>query len=314
MEPDYCFHYARLTEAIFLQTTTCCWAQSYCSVTLGYKGLFISHVPHLLWSTTCPLTWWWEDLWGCPAATAGISLLRIKNRTMWKFWFNMTTTCDPHYTSILQRQKSTKCHNWDINSVGSPQLLLISPRLNWALPELAQETTSFLQNSKEKFKLHYCVCLVPVQELFLFEGFGNLPKQGQSLGCSSQACAQSHYTTLPLPPLKATCALGILLVFVDHMHQWPLHHLHFTASQLRPILPGSDGTLDTHFSGCTTQGELHRSLSSTTNQAGQCRVQGNSQDSVKYKTNGLVCWHQMSHSNVSWAPGKVGIEDVNSQC
>lgn len=242
MEPDYCFHYARLTEAIFLQTTTCCWAQSYCSVTLGYKGLFISHVPHLLWSTTCPLTWWWEDLWGCPAATAGISLLRIKNRTMWKFWFNMTTTCDPHYTSILQRQKSTKCHNWDINSVGSPQLLLISPRLNWALPELAQETTSFLQNSKEKFKLHYCVCLVPVQELFLFEGFGNLPKQGQSLGCSSQACAQSHYTTLPLPPLKATCALGILLVFVDHMHQWPLHHLHFTASQLRPILPGSDGT------------------------------------------------------------------------
>lgn len=63
-------------------------------------------------------------------------------------------------------------------------------------------------------------------------------------------------------------------------------------------------TLDTHFPGCTTQGELHRSLSSTTNQAGQCRVQGNSQDSVKYKANGLVCWHQMSHSNMSWAPGK----------
>lgn len=139
-------------------------------------------------------------------------------------------------------------------------------------------------------------------------------KSGAEPGLLKPGLCQSHYTALPLPALKATCALGVLFVFVDHMHQWTFHHLHFTASQLRPILAGSDGTLHTHFSGCTFQGELHMSLPCPRSQPGQGRVQLNSQDCVKYKASRVVCWHQLSHSNVAWAPGKVGAQEVNSHC
>lgn len=124
---------------------------------------------------------------------------------------------------------------------------------------------------------------------FYLEDLGIYQSRGRAW--AAQASAQNHCTTLPLPPLTASCALGILFVFVNHMHQWTFHHFHFTASQLRPVLPGSDGTLHTHFAGCTvgctSQGEL---LCPFPPQPGQCRVQVNSQDWGVQK----LCWCYMA--------------------
>lgn len=122
-------------------------------------------------------------------------------------------------------------------------------------------------------------------------------------------CSESLHNPATASSQSLLCTWHFVCIFWSHASMI-FSPLHLTASQLRPVLPGSDGTLGAHFA--------HPKGSFTCpfppGQPGQCRVQLNSQDCVKYKINRLECWHQLSHSNVSWPPGKVGTEEVNNQC
>lgn len=319
MEADYCFHYARLTEAIFLQTTTCCWAQLlYCDSGLQ-RPFHITRSSSALKHHTSS-----HVMMGRPV---GLSCCHCWDLTAQDWKQNHVEALlrheNHHVThTTLQFSKDKKAISATTERLGGKSSAPPDrPKAPLSTPRIGTGNHILLAKQQRNLKLHYRVYLVLVQELFLFGGFGNLPKQGQSLGCSVLRAITHPCHCLLLPPLRATCAPGILLGFVDHMHQWSFHHLHFPASQPRPALPGSAGTLDTHFAGCcTSQGKLHipreasRVPSLHKNPAWPMQVAVKLKDCVKHKTNRLVFCHQLSHSNVSWPPGKVGMEEGNSQC
>lgn len=104
-----------------------------------------------------------------------------------------------------------------------------SPQALWALPELAQETTSFLHNRKEKFEQYYCVHLASTHSYSCWEDWG-IYQSGAEPGLLEPGPLSKALHTAQAPsPLKATYVLGVLFTLAGHMHQWSCHHLHFIA-------------------------------------------------------------------------------------
>lgn len=109
---------------------------------------------------------------------------------------SLGSTWKPHVTcTTFQFPKDKKALSTTIERLIGREVLSSS----WSPQGLTEHCQNWHRKAhpscKTAKKKLNCVHLVPLQELFLSGRFGNLPKQGQSLGCSSQACAQSHYTT-----------------------------------------------------------------------------------------------------------------------
>lgn len=111
---------------------------------------------------------------------------------------------------------------WEVlSSSWSPQ------SFNWALPELAQETTSSLHNRKEKFEQYYCVRLLSTHSYSCWEDLGIYQSGAESGLLEPGPLFVALHTAQTLASLKATYVLGALFTLAGYTHQWSCHHLHF---------------------------------------------------------------------------------------
>lgn len=149
------------------------------------------------------------------------------------------------------------------------------PKAPLSTPRSGTGNHILLAKQQRNLKLHYRVYLV--QELFLFRGFGNLPKQGQSLGCSVlRAITHLCHCLLSEPLVHLAFCLDLLITCTND---------HFTIYISQPHSQGQlCQALQAHWTlillgaahpkgSFTSQGKLHVSLPSTRIQPGPCRVQ-----------------------------------------
>ena len=120
---------------------------------------------------------------------------------------------------------SERLTGWEVlSSSWSPQ------GFNWALPELAQETTSSCKTEKKNLNSITVYVFYLPNSYFYLEDLGIFPRAGAEPGLIDPGlCSEALHTALPPAPLEATYILCALFVFVDHVHQWSFHHLHFIA-------------------------------------------------------------------------------------